>query len=301
MADDIDITVKDISAKPGDEKVNGNGGVYSHSKLWLYESCPEFYKLKYIDKKVPPMPTHISLFLGSTVHEALEWLYHQVKYHEITIDELIEYFTDLWTKSFSEDIRIENGDEVDAYNKGVRFLTDYYTKNKPFKQNVLAIERKILFPIDSEGHYKIQGFIDRLDIAEDGTYEVHDYKTNQSMKKQTDLDKDRQLALYHIGLQETFGKEIKVKLVWHFLNFNQQVTSERTQEQLDKLKEDTLSLIKKIESTTEWSACNSRYCDWCQYKRDNGVSYEDVVREFTEEEKKQTLSKLIQSGQTLLS
>src|SRR3989344_2939268 len=194
MVDEIIEIVKDISAKPGDEKTNGNGTLYSHSKLWLYESCPEFYKLKYIDKKVPPMQTSMPLFLGSTVHEALEWLYHQIKYHEITIDELIEYFTDRWSAQFDENIRVENGDEIDAYNKAVRFLTDYYTKHKPFKENVIAIERKVLFPLDSEGNYKIQGYIDRLDVAEDGTYEIHDYKTNQSMKRQSEIDNDRQLA-----------------------------------------------------------------------------------------------------------
>mgnify|MGYP001567044676 CR=1 FL=1 len=297
MQIEVNGVIKDISSKPSDEKTNGNGVVYSHSKLWLYESCPEFYKLKYIDKKVPLMPIGVALFLGSVVHEALEWLYHQVKYHEITIDELIEYFTERWTTQFDENVRVENGNEVDAYNKAVRFLTDYYTKHKPFKENVLAVERKVLFPLDSDGKYKIQGYIDRLDIAEDGTYEIHDYKTNQSMKKQSEIDKDRQLALYHIGLQELFGKEINVRLIWHFLNFNQEVTSQRTQEQLDALKKDTLVLIKKIESETEWPACNGRYCDWCQYKRENGVTYEDVAREFTEKEKQEALNKLLASGQ----
>ena len=247
------------------------------------------------------MPTHISLFLGTVVHEALEWLYHQVKYHEISVDELIEYFTDNWTKQFNEDIRVENGDEIDAYNKAVRLLTDYYTKNKPFKQNVIAIERKVLFPIDSEGKYFIQGFIDRLDMAEDGTYEVHDYKTNQSMKKREDFSNDRQLALYHIGLQEAFGKEIKVKLIWHFLNFNQQIVSQRTQEELDKLKEDTFTLIKKIESTTEWPACNGRYCDWCNYKRENGVTYDDIVKMFDDVLKVEEMKNIASDGQNLLS
>jgi len=259
---------------------DNKGVVYSHSRLWLYESCPEFYRLKYIDKKLPPMPTTMPLFLGSIVHEALEWLYHQIKHREVSIDELMEYFTDRWTQTFDENVKVENGDEMDAYNKGVRFLTDYYTKNKPFKQNVLAIEHKIIFPLDSEGKYKIQGFIDRLDIAEDGTYEVHDYKTNQSMKKKEDFESDRQLALYDIGLRETFGKDIKVKLIWHFLNFNRQVTSQRTPEQLQKLKDDTLELIKRIETTTEWSACNGRYCDWCSYKRENGITYEKFLEEY---------------------
>ena len=167
-------------ARSGKSEEKKDEKIFSHSRLWLYESCPEFYKLKYIDKKLPPIPVTMPLFLGTVTHEALEWLYHQVKHREVTVDELIEHFAENWVKQIEKDnIVIENGDEIDSYNKGVRFLVDYYTKNKPFNQNVLAIEHKILFPLDTEGKYKIQGFIDRLDMAEDGTYEVHDYKTNQ--------------------------------------------------------------------------------------------------------------------------
>ncbi|MBM3231857.1 PD-(D/E)XK nuclease family protein [Candidatus Pacearchaeota archaeon] len=260
-----------------DEK-NGEK-IFSHSRLWLYESCPEFYKLRYIDKLSPPIPTAMPLFLGTMTHEALEWLYHQVKHREVTVDELIEYFTENWIKNIEkEDVGIINGDEIDNYNKGIRFLVDYYTKNKPFNQKVIAIEHKILFPLDEEGKYKIQGFIDRLDLGEDGVYEVHDYKTNQSMKKKEDFEKDRQLAFYDIGLRETFGKDIKVRLIWHFLNFNQKIVSERNKEQLEKLKKDTLELVKSIENATEWPACGGKYCDWCKYKRENNITYEEFIK-----------------------
>lgn len=269
-----------------DNSKNKSEKIYSHSKLWLYESCPEFYKLKYIDKKVPPMPTSMPLFLGSIVHEALEWLYHQVKHREISVDDLIEYFTDRWTDTFDDSIRAENGDEMENYNRGVRFLTDYYTKNKPFDQKVIAIEHKVLFPLDAEGKYKIQGYIDRLDMSPDGVYEVRDYKTNRAMKKKEDIDNDRQLALYDIGLRQTFGEDIKVRLIWHFLNFNMEVTSERTKEQLEKLRQDTIKLIDKIESTTEWPACGGKYCDWCLYKKENGITYDEFIKQFEELSKK---------------
>ncbi len=294
-------SVSDVSSKSGDDGGKENGKVYSHSRLWLYESCPEFYKLKYIAKKVPPMQTHISLFLGSVVHEALEWLYHQVKYHEITIDELIEYFTERWTSQFGENIRIENGDEVDAYNKAVKFLVDYYTKHRPFKENVLAIERKIIFPLDVEKKYFIQGYIDRLDLASDGTYEVHDYKTNAYPKKQIEVDNDRQLAFYHIGLKEIFGNDIKVNLIWHFLSHNLQMVSQRSEESLEKLKIETLNLIKEIESAIEWPACKGRYCDWCNYKNTNGITYEDAVRMFDDVKKAEEMKKIASTGQKFLS
>jgi RecB family exonuclease len=112
----------------------------------------------------------------------------------------------------------------------------------------------------------IMGYIDRLEKHEDGSYEVHDYKTNDRIKSQGGVDKDRQLAFYHLGLQNLFGGDVKVKLTWHFLAHNKKVHSYRTQEQLDKLKEETIKLIEKINSTEEWPACGKPWCDWCAYK-----------------------------------
>jgi RecB family exonuclease len=54
--------------------------------------------------------------------------------------------------------------------------------------------------LDKDGRCKIQGFVDRLAIASDGTYEIHGYKTNKSLPTQKDKDDDKQLALYQIGV-----------------------------------------------------------------------------------------------------
>ena len=50
--------------------------------------------------------------------------------------------------------------------------------------------------------YKCKGIIDRLMLAPDGAFEVHDYKTGSKLPDQAELDKDRQLALYQIGVQK---------------------------------------------------------------------------------------------------
>jgi len=46
--------------------------LYSYSKLWLFENCPEAYKIKYIDKTFPEIPRSVEAFLGGMVHESLE-------------------------------------------------------------------------------------------------------------------------------------------------------------------------------------------------------------------------------------
>lgn len=246
--------------------------VYSNSKLWLFESCPEFYKLKYIDRTLPELPKSINLFLGSQVHETLEWLYKNIKENKTpTLHEIILNFVTNWKNNFSG-IKLKPNETQEEYaNKGVKFLVDYYQKNKPFIDNTLHIEKKILFPLDVDANYFIQGYVDRIVQNNQGEYEIHDYKTNSFLKSQEELDKDRQLALYHIGLNELFGKDIKVKLIWHFLAHNKTITSQRTPEQLQKLKEETLELIRKIKSTTHWPACGKQWCDWCEYKRENNL------------------------------
>ena len=49
--------------------------LYSHSRLSCYETCPFQYKLKYVDRVKSTLGTTIEAFVGSMVHDALEWLY----------------------------------------------------------------------------------------------------------------------------------------------------------------------------------------------------------------------------------
>lgn len=246
--------------------------VYSNSKLWLYENCPEAYKIKYIDKTFPDLPKSIHAFLGSAVHDALEFLYVELMKGEILdLDAVIEHFAKGWHDGYATDIRVPVGEKVENFfNKGVKFLIDYYQGNLPFSKETIGIEKKIYFPID-EGIFII-GYIDRIEKHEDGSYEVHDYKTSNSMKSQVEVDFDRQLAFYHMGLQDLFGTDARVKLTWHFLAHNRKIHSFRNQEQLDKLRAETLALIEKIRNTKEWPACEKQFCDWCSYKATHGVA-----------------------------
>ncbi len=245
--------------------------VYSHSKLCLYESCPEAYKVKYIDKTFPELPQSIHAFLGSVVHDALENLYAKLMGGKVlNLDDVIEYFAKSWHDSYTLDIRVPLGEKVEDYfNKGVKFLVDYYQNNLPFSKNTIDLEKKIVFPLKK--NIFVIGYIDRLEKHEDGSYEVHDYKTNDRMKEQKEVDSDRQLAFYHLGLQELFGENVRVKLTWHFLAHNKKVHSFRSQEQLLKLKNETMILIDKINNTMEWPACGKPWCDWCAYKKVHGT------------------------------
>jgi len=242
--------------------------IYSHSKLSTFEQCPLKYKYKYIDKIKPLIEKTIEAHLGSSVHDALEWLYNNAQKKIIpTIDDIINYYINSWEQDYNDKILIvkEGLTAKDYFNKGVEFLMNYYSKYYPFKDGTIECEKRI--SIILEGDIKIQGFIDRLvHNIETGEYEIHDYKTANSLPTREKIDEDRQLALYSIAIKEHYGKDKEVVLIWHYLAHNQKISSKRTNEQLEKLKKETLKLIKNIESAEKFPPNKSVLCHWCEYK-----------------------------------
>ncbi len=242
---------------------------FSNSRLSTYEQCPLKYKYQYIDKiKVEEAKT-VEAFMGSCVHETLEKLYRDLKLQKHnTLEELLEYYNDQWAKNWSDDIKIVRKEyTADNYRKtGEKCITDYYNRYAPFKERVLGIETVEYINLDPEGQFKWNVRMDRLDYEGEGKYEIHDYKTAGSLPKQEQADEDRQLALYSLWVKENFKDAQSIELVWHYLAFDRELRSERTAEQLENLREETLKAVKKIVSAEEFPAKESNLCNWCEYQ-----------------------------------
>ena len=244
--------------------------IYSHSRLSTFEQCPQKFKLHYIDKVETEIEESVEAFMGVRVHETLEKLYSDLRYQKKnTLEDLLAFLHDKWEKNWNDSIIIvkkEYGPE--NYQKmAQKFVTDYYHRYDPFDQTkTIAIEERILINLDDSGDYKLQGYIDRLTEVKDGYYEVHDYKTNSRLPLPEYLDTDRQLALYSIGVKNRYPDAKDVRLIWHFVAFDKELDSTRTDEELDKLKRNTIQLIDRIESEEVFPTNPSRLCDWCEYK-----------------------------------
>ncbi|MDD5054553.1 MAG: PD-(D/E)XK nuclease family protein, partial [Candidatus Nanoarchaeia archaeon] len=133
----------------------------------------------------------------------------------------------------------------------------------PFNEGeIIGIEQEVRIIIKGK---ELIGYIDRLEKKGD-EYHIIDYKTNNWLKSQEELDEDKQLAIYQIAVMEKFCTD-KVVLNWHFLNFNELMQSKRTKEQINELKDELFKKINEIESEKEFKACKSRLCDWCEYKK----------------------------------
>jgi len=263
--------------------------VYSHSRLSCYEQCPRKYKLKHIDRVETEVEQSVEAFMGSMVHETLEKLYRDLQYEKVnTLEELLEFLRSEWKDNWDDSIVIVKEEYgPDNYLKmAERFVTDYYNTYKPFDQGrTISIEERILINLDDSGNYKLQGYIDRVMETEEGYYEVHDYKTNSRLPLPKYIENDRQLALYAVGIKERYPDVKDVKLIWHFLAFNKEIDSTRSEKELEELKKKTIELIDKIESEEKFESNTSVLCDWCEFKPVCGEwSHLYMIREKPENE-----------------
>jgi len=263
-------------------------GVYSHSKLSTYEQCKYRYKLRYIDKIPSPVEKSIEAHLGTCTHDALEWMYKEVISGRVPeLNEVVEKYTSRWQEDYKDNFLIVKKDmkAEDYFNKGIKFLIDYYLKHKPFEDGTLEMEKKVWVELDPDSEHKIIGYIDRLVYnKEKKEYEIHDYKTANSLPTQEKFDLDRQLALYAIGIKQIFGENTSILLTWHYLNHNKQIFSKRTNEELNKLKKDTLLLIHEIENNNEYPTNRTILCDWCEYKQYCKEFGNDIPKQYKEKQ-----------------
>lgn len=283
---------------------------YSHSRLATFEQCPLKFKFGYVDKLEGAWDT-IEAFLGTCVHETFEKLYTNLKFQKTnTLEELLFFYNEQWKKGWNADIRIVRPEYTPENYRlmGEKFIRDYYKRCYPFNQGkTLGLEMRVELDLDGTGRYMLQGYIDRLSMVNGNVYEIHDYKTANTLPLQEEKDKDRQLALYALAVKRMYPDAKEIVLVWHFLAFDKEIRSARTDLELKELTRQVIEIIQKVEVEKEWAPKESALCDWCEYApmcprqkhkhqllqlpsnkylQDSGVKLVNVYHELNEQKKK---------------
>jgi putative RecB family exonuclease len=243
---------------------------YSHSRLSTFENCPRQFAYRYLEK-LPVETESVEAFLGKRVHEILERLNHHVSRYgrPPSLRQVIARYRSDWAAAWHDGIEIVRADTTRSSweERGARCLENYYRAQYPFTDGTSAgIEERLQFKLDAAGRYKLVGIVDRIVDRGAGRYEIHDYKTGSRLPTQSQVDGERQLALYQIGLQQTYGDVQEVELVWHYLLHGRTLRSRRTPDQLDGLREQTIALIDAIEAERSWATRPGPLCRWCDFK-----------------------------------
>lgn len=242
--------------------------VFSNSKINSYKQCPRKFKLQYIDKiPVPKEAKGVEALIGTCVHNALHVLYQKANDGILlTLDNVQSLFSSQWKESIQSEIIVpKQGLTIDHFeNNGLDMLGRYYLRYAPFdKTQTVALEKRIQFPL---GEYQMTGYIDRVSIRKNGFFEIHDYKTTSSFPTKKDLANDTQLALYQAGILNEYPNVKEIELIWHFLKFDQEICIKKSEEEVNSIIKETISLIRKINHDAIYQPNESPLCQWCLYQ-----------------------------------
>ncbi|MBC8322752.1 MAG: PD-(D/E)XK nuclease family protein [Candidatus Marinimicrobia bacterium] len=244
---------------------------FSYSGLESYKKCPAQFKFRYIDFIRKP-DEGIEAFMGKRVHEALEFLYKEVQSGRIPIiDSIHDYYKSIWTEKWHDRIAIAKRGErkEDYFRLGEDCIARFYRKNQPFAERVEGIELEMDFMLGGDDSYRMKGIMDRLDHDGNGKFEIHDYKTGKRALSQGQADKDGQLALYQIALEQQRDDVKDVTLVWHFVRYGIEIRSKRTMEQLQLLSTSMQERINEIrlkeKEGADFPPKPMILCNWCYY------------------------------------
>ena len=242
---------------------------YSHSQLETYENCPFKYRLQY-KERIRSGRKSIEAFMGTTVHATLEKLYRDLRMSRCPdIEELLDYYLDRWDSTYGDGIFVVRREYTpeDYRATGLRCVRDYHHRYHPFKGgSAVWLERKVTIPVrDPEGRQvEFSGVLDRLDSLEDGRFEIHDYKTSNTLPTQQDLERDRQLSLYQLAVEEAFPDAREVDLVWHYLVFDRELRLRREWSDLERIAAEAAVEVRAIETAADFPPRESVLCDWCE-------------------------------------
>ena len=250
--------------------------IYSYSKLNSYSSCPQKYKIIYLDKTRNDNEG-IEAFMGKRVHEVLEWLYsEEFKNSFVSFDAIMRKYNQLWNEKWHDNIFIARFkfDKImynrkTLYDIGVDCLGNYYRNfsiNGHFKQNVHDIELGFQCKL---GNNIFRGYIDRIDIDEKGTLDIIDYKTGKRSKTFYNAKNDMQLAIYYLAVREIFPEHHRIRLNFYNLRENKKdkmvIQVEYDDRKLEKIKERIMGKVYDIKNEEEFLPKESLLCEWCYF------------------------------------
>lgn len=242
----------------------------SPSSVNLYLSCPNAYRLHYLDHQPPVQIDDTPLRIGKPVHKILQHFYSGLNLNTTTPE--IDFAEKLKTTAFEHWDRTIDVKKRDEINEALYTWLKYEIQRfKNYKEKNI-IERFLPTTVEEEiKDYNIglHCVIDKRCIGLSGNIYVVDYKTNKALPAKRNFNNNLseidtqykvQAAINSLCLQSQ-----GVKLDGYYFQFIRFPDKLLPIPITDKLHQEVLEIINKIRADTTFEK-NKKSCFFCNYK-----------------------------------
>lgn len=249
--------------KPKTQEVSENKKLsvtyLSYSQIQTFLDCPMHYQARYI-LKIPSQQT-ASLSFGTSIHNTLKDFYTNSQ------QDIIELLHKNWiTVGY-----LSKEQAKQFFAKGERFLKEYLQTQYDPKVNTVLLEQNFITSLVLNSRsIKIGGKIDRVDILNDDSIEIIDYKTGANSLTEKEAASNLQLSFYALAATLLKDKPFdrlpnEVKLSLYYFDEQKKVSVMRTVEQLEEAKTKIFEIADQI-AMSDFKCSHSILCRNCEYK-----------------------------------
>ncbi|WP_201774324.1 RecB family exonuclease [Demequina flava] len=246
----------------------GRSPALSPSRAGDFRQCPYMYRLRVVDKI--PEPPSAAATLGTLVHSVLEHLYDRpaAERTEDTATAMLEpeWRVMLDKKPELADLHDSPAAEATWLEDGRTRLRTYFTMENPQRLEPAGREEFVQFALP-DGPL-LRGFIDRVDVAPDGSIRIVDYKTGKTPLPQYGHKEKFQMKFYALLVERLRGRRPAL-LQLLFLKDGGTLVLRPTDQDLDLVEHEIRELWDEIiaaASTGRFRTKKSKLCGWCNFQ-----------------------------------
>lgn len=235
----------------------------SPSKVSTFTSCALAFRFSAIDRV--PEPGSQWTAKGTLVHKALERLYAEVPAGQRTVGQALELLHES-----APIVLAEEGFEPEDLNEFVTdaelLVANAFRLEDPNAVNVIGLELKLEATV---GSLRLRGIIDRLDLLEDGSIVVTDYKTGRAPSEMFERRSLGGVNFYAFLCERVLGRRpAHIQL----LHLREPVAiiatpSDQSVAQLERRTSAIWTAVERACERNDFKPRPSRLCDFCAFKQ----------------------------------
>ena len=245
-------------------------GALSPSRAGDFMTCPLLYRFRTVDRL--PEPYSPDAVRGTVVHKVLEDLF-DLPAADRTPERAGSMLEPAWSTlleaepGLAEMFAADEGPEVAAWLTSCRSVLErYFTLEDPSRLE--PAERELYVETLLESRLLLRGFVDRIDVAPDGSVRVVDYKTGRSPGEMFEAKALFQMKFYALVLWRTRGV-VPAMLQLVYLGNGEMLRYVPDERDLVATERKVVAIweaIRRAEETGDWRPNPGRLCSWCAHQ-----------------------------------